>query len=53
MRVEIYYDRKLDALRIDTYNTSWDAVISLQQSRMKIARELTDVVLRLLKIKGV
>lgn len=53
MRVEIYVDRKLDALRIETTCTAWDGVISLQQSRAKIARELVDVVLRLLKVKGV
>lgn len=53
MRVDISVDKELDALRIDTRDRSWVAVISLQQSRAKIARELVDVVLRLLKVKGV
>lgn len=53
MRVEVYYDEKLDALRIERDTGYWDAVIPLAQSRTKIAKELLRVVLRLLRIQGV
>lgn len=54
MRVEIYYDEPCDALRIeDNVNHGARGVISLQQSRAKIARELVAIVLRLFRIQGV